>query len=316
MKFHTEIKLSPPCRLLDLEESSLFLGSCFAENMGQRLAGLQSSCTVNPFGILFNPLSVLQTLERLQAKQPFQSSDLTETPELWVSLAHHGRFSTPSQQETLMQINASYEPAARHFHATRTLILTFGTAYAYRHKTTGRVVANCHKLPAEQFTCKRLTENEIVTAYTPFLQSWLQENPQRQVLFTVSPVRHLRDGLHENNLSKATLLLAIDTLTEQFPTQTAYFPAYELLLDELRDYRFYADDLLHPSVQAEEYIFECFLKTCFTPEAQAALQEIATYRRMAQHRPLHPSTESAKSFRHKVLQERERLQIKYPFLFQ
>ncbi len=314
MKFKTDIALPSVLTEIPHTEHILMMGSCFSEHIGRRMKEEKFDCTLNPFGIVFNPLSILQALQRLKENNTFQASELVPGQGLWHSLMHHGSFSAPSQEETLAHIRSSYPEAAARYAGNDLLILTWGSAYVYIHKEKGTVVANCHKLPASHFQQKRLSMEEIIQPYTPFLKEWLAERPGRRVLLTVSPVRHLRDGLHENQLSKATLLLAADALQQAFPGQVHYFPAYEILMDELRDYRFYDADMLHPSPVTVEYIYEQFSSCCFPSDTQRAARECRELSRMLSHRPLHPDSPAWQEFRQRTRLKITELQLRYPYL--
>ena len=193
-------------------------------------------------------------------------------------------------------------------------MLTFGTAYVYEQKETGKVVANCHKLPEKNFIRRRLEIDEIVEDYTLLLDELISLNPQLKILFTVSPIRHIRDGMHANQLSKSVLLLAIDRLMQRYPQVTCYFPSYEIVLDELRDYRFYADDMVHPSTLTINYLWERFSETFFTPETQNLIKECETIRKAIAHKPFHPESEEHKRFLGQIVLKIERLNGKYPYL--
>jgi hypothetical protein len=193
------------------------------------------------------------------------------------------------------------------------LFITFGSAYVYEWKETEKVVANCHKLPDRLFNRRRLKVNEIVDEYQSLLSAIWVVNPNCRVLFTVSPIRHIRDGLHENQLSKSTLLLAIDELKRLYPDKVLYFPTYELLIDELRDYRFYADDLVHLSNKAVEYVWQRFLETSFTADAIKTMQSVKEIKKMMEHRPLHPESEEYVRFLHQIVLKIETLSEKYPY---
>ena len=193
-------------------------------------------------------------------------------------------------------------------------MLTFGTAYVYEQKETGKIVANCHKLPEKNFIRRRLEIDEIVEDYTLLLDELISLNPQLKILFTVSPIRHIRDGMHANQLSKSVLLLAIDRLMQRYPQVTCYFPSYEIVLDELRDYRFYADDMVHPSTLTVNYLWERFSETFFTPETQSLIKECETIRKAIAHKPFHPESEEHKRFLGQIVLKIERLNGKYPYL--
>ena len=191
---------------------------------------------------------------------------------------------------------------------------TFGTAYVYEQKETGRVVSNCHKLPESNFNRRLLSVDEIVNEYTSLIAGMTARNPNLKVLFTVSPIRHIRDGMHANQLSKSTLLLTIDRLQQLFPKQVFYFPAYEIVLDELRDYRFYADDMLHPSPLAVNYLWKCFSDSFFSAETKQVMTEVEDIRKDMAHKPFHPESEAYQRFLGQIVLKIERLIGKYPYL--
>jgi len=225
----------------------LLLGSCFTTEVGSRLAADGFDCCINPTGNVYNPLSAARTILNLEAGKRYAESDLVEVQGLWRSLDHHTRLAAPTPAEALAKINASMNVGQQALAEATHIIITFGTAWVFeRH---GRVVCNCHKLPAREFIRRRLAVDEITEAWQPIIDRY----PEKTFIFTVSPIRHLADGLHGNQLSKATLLLAIDTLH-----RAEYFPAYEILIDELRDYTWYAPDRVHPSPAAVEEVFNRF----------------------------------------------------------
>ena len=193
-------------------------------------------------------------------------------------------------------------------------MLTFGTAYVYEQKETGKVVSNCHKLPENKFNRRLLSVEEIVEDYTALITEMAARNPDLKWLFTVSPIRHIRDGMHANQLSKSTLLLAIDRLQQLFPERVFYFPSYEIILDELRDYRFYADDMLHPSPLAVNYLWKCFSDSFFSAETKQVMTEVEDIRKDMAHKPFHPESEAYQRFLGQIVLKIERLIGKYPYL--
>ena len=217
----------------------LVMGSCFAEHIGGRLKQMKFRTVVNPYGVLYNPCSIAAGLVRLLEQHPFAEDELCEFPdEGWNTWLHHSRYSHPVKQMALSAINESIVQGSHQLAEADVLILTLGTAWVYRLSDTNEVGGNCHKVPERRFVRQRLSVQEVVDALAPTLSRIFEMNPRLRVLFTVSPVRHLKDGLHGNQLSKATLLLAVDELCAMFSERCDYFPAYEILMDELRDYRF------------------------------------------------------------------------------
>ncbi len=294
--FRTQLSSKPAQFQITHAQKLLLLGSCFTEHIGTQLQENKFDTLTNPFGIVYNPLSMAQCLERVAAgNQPFSEGDLFENAGLWHSWAHHGRFSHPNKSRALEGINQAYHEAVEHLKKTDFLLLTFGTADVFELKETGQVVANNHKMPAAHFTARRLSVSEIEEKTRTILQTIKATNEQLQVILTVSPVRHLRNGMVENQRSKAALILACEEICKQLDF-AQYFPAYELLLDDLRDYRFYATDMLHPSEVAVEYVWQFFADTFFAENTQRLNERIGKIRSAAQHRPFHPDTEQHRAF--------------------
>ena len=314
MNLYTRVELPTDLPKLTHAHHLLLLGSCFAANMGERLADAKFRCDINPYGVLYNPLSISAALREIVTGRSYSRQDLFYFRECWHSPMHHGDFSSPDAEETLRRINERICRAHEEVFRSDYLLLTFGTAWVYEQKETGRIVANCHKQPEKCFTRRRLSVEEIVTDYTSLLSGLLARNPQLKVMFTVSPIRHVRDGLHANQLSKATLLLAIEGLQRAFPESVSYFPAYELLLDELRDYRFYAADLVHPSEVAAACVWERFSSACFSQETLQIIEESENIRKALAHQPFHPESEEYKRFLGQIVLKIERLNGKYPYL--
>ena len=260
------------------------LGSCFSDEIGEQMLQRYLHVTCNPFGTLYNPLSIAQAL------QMTDMPSLIEHDGLWHSMAHHGAFSRASGEEAEQAVRASIKTMQQSLDETTVVIVTFGTAWVYEMKDpawlsdsgASPVVGNCHKLPETCFTRRRLTVDEIVAAWQPILERY----PDKHWLFTVSPIRHIKDGLHENEISKATLLLAVEAISHQL-SAVSYFPSYEIVLDELRDYRFFADDLVHPSSMAVNYVWERFVDTYCTPQTKNELVLQHKRWKHEHHIPLH-----------------------------
>lgn len=289
----------------------LLVGSCFTEHIGTRLSAGKFDVLVNPNGIVYNPVSVARSLASLmwegaqdsglirpseeRIKNSPHHNNLFEHNGLWHSWEHHGFFSKPGKEATENGIRQAQQEAAGFLQKTNYLLLTLGTADVFILRETGQVVANCHKAPANWFEQRRLSVSETVQTLRTVLSEIKTQLPEIQVILTVSPVRHLRNGFVENQRSKAVLVLACAELCEQHDF-IHYFPAYELLLDDLRDYRFYATDMIHPNEQAIDYIWERFSEACFTPETQRLLDQIGKITAAARHRPFNPDTEEHRAF--------------------
>ena len=312
MNFQTSVELPAGMPPVSHADRILLMGSCFAENIGRQLMDAGFQLDLNPFGILYNPLSVSSALREIMGHKEYTSQDLFTYKDLWHSPMHHGDFSSPSAEEALQRINTRLQAAHARIHQLECLLLTFGTSWVYEQ--TGHIVANCHKQPESVFTRRQLSVQEIVSDYTSLFSGLIARNPKLKVIFTVSPIRHVRDGMHANQLSKAILLLAIDQLQAAFPEHVFYFPAYELLLDELRDYRFYADDMVHPSPQAVRYVWEKFVQTCLSEDALEIMQESENINKALSHKPFHPESDEYKRFLGQIVLKIDRLNKKYPYL--
>lgn len=313
LKLQTRVPIAAPPKRIAYGEKLLAMGSCFAENIGNRLAHYAYSLELNPFGISYNPLSVFEALTRLQSQQGYQADELFEHRERWHSFDHHGRFSAPTAEGCLQAINAELQQAHLHLQETKVLLLTLGTAWIYRQKNNGEVVNNCHQLSANNFVRERLTVAEIVAAGRAAIGGLQAQQPDLQVWFTLSPVRHLKDGPQENQLSKAILLLAIEELVAELP-QAYYFPAYELLLDELRDYRFYARDMAHPNTLAVDYIWARFEEVCLLAAEAPLRRRVERLRQAAAHRPINAQSKAHQQFVQQQIKKIEHLASEYPIL--
>ena len=291
IKLQTIVDTKPSERKIGYEDKILMLGSCFSDEIGEQMKQRNMSVTCNPFGTLYNPLSIANAIH---SSFVHCTSYIVHHDGLWHSMMHHGSFSRPTREEAEEAVKASIETMQKALQEATVVIVTFGTAWIY--EMNGEIVGNCHKLPADRFTRRRLTVEEIVAAWQPIIERY----SDKQWIFTVSPIRHVKDGLHENQLSKATLLMAVEHLTAEggltversysgavIQRSVQYFDSYEILLDELRDYRFYADDLVHPSSLAVNYIWERFVDTFCT--SQTRNEMIIQHKRwkQTQHRPLH-----------------------------
>ncbi len=315
MSFRTPIQADRLAKLISHESQVLMLGSCFTDNVGEFMEHYLFNVRVNPFGVIYNPLSVKRALEALLHKDQYSEDDLDQYNELWFSFDHYTKYSDPDKDRALEKINHDFLAAKNDLRSTGFLVITFGTAYTYRYKATGNIVCNCHKKPAAEFDRFLLSPKSIIQEYSKLIPELLVVNPGLQIIFTVSPVRHLKDGLEENQRSKAALLLAIHELAEQFPDTAHYFPAYEIMMDDLRDYRFYDEDLVHPNKQAIKYIWERFLETAVSSESHAIIKEIEPLLKDKGHRPMHKDTTAYRKFTDQLAKKEQVLKKKYPFLY-
>lgn len=268
IKFRTELRAESRQGTIDHGSRILLMGSCFSDEIGTRLTRSGFNAVVNPTGTLYNPMSIAAAIDRFAGYGPLPEATVVFNGGLWHSMDHHTRFSSSDRSRLLEAVDRSVSDGAGALRAATHLIITFGSAYVYEFKDTGRIVGNCHKFPADRFVRRRLEVEEIAERWTVLAGRLLDEFPAMDIIFTVSPIRHLADGLHGNQLSKATLHLAVDRVVARFPGRVAYFPAYEALVDDLRDYRFYAEDLVHPSSVGVEYVYSLFASTYFTEKTR------------------------------------------------
>lgn len=316
---------------IDYNDKILLLGSCFADNVGEKLQQHYFQTTLNPLGTLYNPASIAEAI-RLAGTKDTEVLPLIEWGGLWHSMSHHGTYSNPDKEIALQQCMASIANLRQSLRESSVIVVTFGTAWIYEYapqfpnanEFSVKVAANCHKMPANWFVRRRLSVEEIVDMWYPIVASM----PEKHWIFTISPIRHIKDGLHENQLSKAILLQAVDCLTEKCsnsltggPTShfvhsglISYFPAYEIMIDELRDYRFYADDLVHPSPMAIEYIWQRFVDSFITSSTKEEMIPLHQLWKDRNHTFLHPESEEAIAFQQRTQKRLEELQTKYSWL--
>lgn len=313
--FRTILPAAPGTFSIEHSDRLLLIGSCFTENIGAYLQDYKFNTLINPFGIVYNPVSIARCLMRLLNKnQYFTQDELFEHLGLWRSWEHHSRFSGPYADMTLQTINDNYQHAADHLQNSNRLLLTLGTSVVSILNETGQIVANNHKIPTQNFTSQRLSVALVSEVLGGVLEQVKAAIPDIKIVLTVSPVRHLRLGTVENQRSKAVLLLACDEICRALPDCTSYFPAYEWLMDDLRDYRFYAPDMIHPSETATAYIWQQFNDTFFTASVKSLNQRIEKIQAAVRHRPFNPDTPEHTAFKTEQLRRIEMLTAEYPYL--
>ena len=298
---------------------SLFLiGSCFSENMGAKLNTHLFKVFENPHGILFNPISVAQSLSDCIHNKQYTEADLFQLNEVWNSWQHHSRFSGISSKEALDKINNSIAKAHTFLKTADHIVITLGSAWVYQLNSqsphaAGLVVANNHKAPATWFDKALMKPDALVLLLNKMVKDLLQFNPHLQIIFTISPVRHLREGLVENNRSKAVLIQAVHEIVDS-TENVAYFPSYEYVIDDLRDYRFYAEDLVHPNYAASNYVWEKWVETYMNEETQSIMKQVAELQLAMQHKPFFAGSTQHKEFLQNCIAKSERLLSLYPYL--
>lgn len=319
MKFRYEFNIKHLPEPITHEHKLLLVGSCFTENIGEKLNKYKFTTLQNPAGILFNPVSVAETLTDCIEGKTFATEDLFILNEAWHSWKHHSRFSGFTTAAALENINASVKAAHRYLRQADYLFVTLGSAWVYTltekaaNAQVGAVAANNHKAPADWFQRRLLTPEEVLRVLDNVIHRLFLFNEKIKIIFTVSPVRHLREGAVENNRSKAVLIQAVHHLVDKF-SRLYYFPAYELVVDDLRDYRFYAEDLVHPNYFATEYVWERLVESCMDSKTKGLMEEIRSVNLAFQHKPFNPASSQHQRFLRHYHQKAADLQQKHPCL--
>jgi hypothetical protein len=313
MKLLLDVNIKSPERKINYSDNIFLIGSCFTEHIGRRLEELKFRVVQNPNGILFDPVSVAKSLNSYVDLKKYTQDDLFYLNELWQSWNHHSNFSGMNAADVLLNINLSQKSAHEHLKNATFLIITLGSSFSYQLSEDDQPVANCHRAPGQWFNKHLLTTEETVAALEESILKLAAFNPGVQIIFTISPVRHIRDGVIENNRSKARLIEAVHQLVDKFE-QAHYFPAYELVIDVLRDYRFYDIDLVHPNYAATEFVFEKFEHYFIDAEARTYMEEIKKIANGYKHKPFQPATQSHQSFLKASFEKVKILQEKLPQL--
>lgn len=323
MQLLANINIKPLPTPITYKDKILLIGSCFTEHIGNHLADVKFNTLQNPNGILFDPISVCKSLVGYMEQKQYTWDDLFYLDESWHSWQHHSRFSNPDKDAAIENINASQNEAYNFLKEADWLIITLGSSFIYKltsntelytgTNTEGSSVANCHKAPGQAFIKHMSTIEETVTALDGTLHRLWRFNPKLNIIFTISPVRHLRDGMVENNRSKARLIEAVHHLVNKFD-KLYYFPAYELVIDVLRDYRFYDIDLAHPNYAATQFVLEKFSENCFDEATRALTEDIRKLVIAGNHKPFNPSSSMHKKFLQTQLDKANALQQQYPYL--
>lgn len=313
MNFHLEFTPKPLSNTIHHHHRILLAGSCFTENIGNKLKQYKFSVLENPHGILFNPISIAESISSYIDNKQYGESDLFYYNERWHSWKHHSRFSHPGKTECLQAINQSQQNAHLFIKNADWILITLGSAYAYTLPLeSNTVVANCHKVALDKFNKILLRTDEVSASLKNMIDKLLHFNPAVKIIFTISPVRHLRDGFVENNRSKSTLIQAVHQLTDN--DRLFYFPSYELVIDDLRDYRFYAEDMVHPNYAATNYVWEKFVSTCIDESSQKLMKEINIINAAKNHKSFNPSSDQHKKFLQVHLDKVSQLGKQYPYI--
>lgn len=316
MQFTTQIPIAQSNQLIDYNSRVVCLGSCFAVNIGQKFDYFKFRNTTNPFGILFSPSALEKFIGFAVNKKQFTEADIFFHNERWHSFDAHSDLSHPDKDSLLGNLNSAISITYNALQSASHIIITLGTAWVYKYNQTDVLVANCHKVPQKEFTKQLLSVQEIKSGLETIVSLISQINPQAHITFTISPVRHIKDGFVENQWSKSNLISALqETLLEtNSQSSVKYFPSYEIMMDELRDYRFYAEDMIHPNIIAVNYIWERFTQVYITPEAQQTMQQVDSLQKSLQHRPFNPDSAQHRTFLDNLNQKAARLQQQYPHI--
>lgn len=313
MQFQVPIQIKPFDIPVTYQDRILLIGSCFTEHIGNYLGEMKFNVLQNPNGILFDPMGVCNSLVSYMENKQYAAADLFELNEAWHSWMHHSRFSNIDAAEGVRIINESQQQAHTFLKQADWLIITLGSSFVYKLREGGKDVVNCHKAPAQWFHKHLSSIEEIVTALDGTLHRLFHFNPKVKVIFTISPVRHIRDGVIDNNRSKARLIEAVHHLVNKLD-RLYYFPAYELVVDVLRDYRFFDIDMVHPNYQATQFVLEHFTASCMDKDTQALMEEIRSIVIARKHKPFHPASRQHQTFLQKHLEKAEKLQQVHPYL--
>ncbi|MFA9290427.1 MAG: GSCFA domain-containing protein [Solirubrobacteraceae bacterium] len=308
MEFKTNVKIKEYPFKISHKDNIFSIGSCFSDEISKRLLYARFNVSNNPFGVVFHPMAIENSLHRIIKLMPYNTLEIFKNDELYFSWDHSSIFNTTSLEETLFKINEGINEANIKLQKANIFIITLATSWAYRLKKTDKIVSNCHKVPNIEFKKILLTEQEIENALKSTV-NLLNKLPQEiKIIFTVSPVRHTRDGLVENSVSKSRLLNAVYNLT-QTVENVSYFPSYEILIDELRDYRFFKEDMIHPTQQAVEYIWQKFSESFFTPTTQEMVNKVLRIKKLEEHKPKNTQTIAFKKLVNNTIKEMQELEV-------
>jgi hypothetical protein len=316
MNFRTQIPILKSNNPIDYNSKIVSLGSCFAVNMAEKLDYFKFQNTCNPFGILFHPLAIEKLVDLAVSKKQFTGAAVFFHNERWHSFDVHSDWSNSDKEELIANLNAIVKSTYQQIAEATHIIITYGTSWVYRNVENKTIVANCHKVPQKEFVKEILSVEIIENAIKSTVDLIRKVNPNCNIIFTVSPVRHLKDGFVENQVSKANLITAIyrQMQTEHCKLNTEYFPSYEIMMDELRDYRFYAEDMLHPSQVAIDYIWERFFQSQVAEKIYPIMEEVCSIQKGLQHRPFNPDSESHLKFEEKLAEKTAKLVSQYSFM--
>lgn len=315
MKLQTTVPLIKSENSIDYQSKLLLLGSCFVENIGEKLEYFKFQQLQNPFGILFHLLAIENLVERAIENRNYQENEVFEHHGIWHCFDAHSDNSATSKTILLQNLNEGLKETKQQLEQTTHIIITLGTAWVYRHNSTKKAVANCHKVPQKEFSKELLSIEVIKNSLARLIELVHSVNESAQVIFTISPVRHLKDGFTENQQSKSHLITALHgVLSSRAQSREIYFPSYEIMMDELRDYRFYGKDMVHPNELAIDYIWEKFKSSWISSQSYAVMEEVEAIQKGLQHRAFNPDSEEHQKFKKSLQTKITYLKERYPFM--
>ena len=314
MQFRTQIPIPNSNHPIDYNSKIVSLGSCFAENMGDKFHYFKFQNSINPFGIIFNPVSIEKIIHKAINAALFTEEDVFFFNERWHCFDVHSDLSNSSKEELLKSLNTILKSTNQQITESTHIIITYGTSWVYRSLERDSIVANCHKMPQKQFKKELLSVEEIEKSIANTIKLIHSVNPNCTIIFTVSPVRHIKDGFVENQWSKANIISALHKTFDFLLSKINYFPSYEIMMDELRDYRFYAEDMLHPNQVAIDYIWKRFVETTISETSFAVMEEVESIQKSLSHKPFNPNSESHLKFESKVREKITTLENQYSFM--
>ncbi|AEM69859.1 GSCFA domain protein [Allomuricauda ruestringensis DSM 13258] len=316
MELQTKISLTPSDNPIDYHNKLMLLGSCFVENMGRKLDYFKFQQAQNPFGILFHPLAIENLVQRSIQEETYQKEEIFEQDGIWRCFDAHSDLRSEDSEELLQFLSQRLRETKIGLETSSHIVITLGTAWVYEHQDSNKIVANCHKVPQKQFTKKLLSVTKIESSLNNLVGMIQKVNPHAQIIFTISPVRHLKDGFVENQQSKAHLITAVQSVlsSRAQSRELSYFPSYEIMMDELRDYRFYGKDMVHPNELAVDYIWERFKSVWIAEDAYSIMDEVDAVQKGLMHRPFNPDSEAHQKFKTSLRTKITYLQERYPFI--
>lgn len=314
MQFRTSIPIPTSNYSIDYNSKIMSLGSCFAVNMAEKLDYFKFQNSCNPIGILFHPLAIQKLIDFVVSGKQFGENDIFFHNERWHCFDVHSDLSNSNKEELLESLNAIIKSTNKHLNESTHIIITYGTSWVYREIGSDSIVANCHKVPQKQFKKELLSAKEIEESIENTVKLIQSVNRNCNIIFTVSPIRHIKDGFVENQWSKANIISALHKTFDFRLSTVSYFPSYEIMMDELRDYRFYAEDMLHPNQVATDYIWKRFKETTISETAFGTMDEVLTVQKSLSHKPFNPKSESHLKFESKVREKITKLESEYSFM--